>query len=494
MSNEQTLSRKAVRGLPWIAAEKWISRLLTLLVFVILGRILPPSDFGLIALATALTTIIAVFVEYGLAQSIVQRSEITKADIWTAFWTGVAGSVLLYGIVLALTPVLVAVYDEPQLASIIPVLGLVLPIAGLASVPAALLERELKFKPLAIRQLCGAFAGAAVAIVLALTGAGIWALVLQPVVVAFVGTVILWAAARWVPRFTFSLVSLKSMWAFSLQVVLIELMNALQSNVDKFIIGIFFSATELGFYFMAQRILTIVMEVVASVLAKISLPTLSRLQNDQARFLSYFYTLTFGSAVIAFPIFGLLIGFGSEITTFLFGTGWDASVPLMILMAPSAMLASVTFFDRSVLLAKGRGGASLSVAAGQFAFGTVVLLAAVPFGLAAVSAGRTIRQVAYWPVRIVALRRYGGVSARSYLARFIPPTVATIGLVGVAWALGLTGWADAPVPIFSFVLPASIICLAVYGGLVLLLGRRDVKEIYSVVRRSFGRSKPAGKE
>jgi len=276
--------------------------------------------------------------------------------------------------------------------------------------------------------------------------------------------------------------------------VLIELMNALQSNVDKFIIGIFFSATELGFYFMAQRILTIVMEVVASVLAKISLPTLSRLQNDQARFLSYFYTLTFGSAVIAFPIFGLLIGFGSEITTFLFGTGWDASVPLMILMAPSAMLASVTFFDRSVLLAKGRGGASLSVAAGQFAFGTVVLLAAVPFGLAAVSAGRTIRQVAYWPVRIVALRRYGGVSARSYLARFIPPTVATIGLVGVAWALGLTGWADAPVPIFSFVLPASIICLAVYGGLVLLLGRRDVKEIYSVVRRSFGRSKPAGKE
>jgi teichuronic acid exporter len=482
--NDSTLSRKTASGILWVGIEKWVSRGLTLFVFAILGRLLSPGDFGIVAVTTAIMTIFAVFVEYGFAQSLVQGEKISPDDVWTSFWASLALGVLLYFIALMLTPVFVVLYDEPLLQQIIPVSGLVLIFAGLSSVPAATLERELRFRPLTARYLAGAFVGATVAVVLAMLGFGIWALVLQPVAMAVVATLILWIAARWVPRFRFSLASMRSRWAFSLQVVLIEFLNAMQSNIDKFLIGIFFGPIELGYYFIGQRVLTILMEVVAAVVGKVSLPILSRVQSDHQRFLQYFYTLTFASAGIAFAAFGVAVAFGYPLTAFLFGPGWEDSVLIMALLAPSAMLASVTFFDRSALLAKGKGGVSLGVAAGQFVLGTIVLLAAVPFGILAVAASRSIRQLLYWPVRIVALKRHSGVNPLHYLQRFVAPTIAVIALAVVAVGLQLTPWVDAPQQILSFVLPAVAISLLTYGTVLWALGRRDIREIVTVLRRS----------
>ena len=82
-----------------------MSRALTLMVFAILGRLLSPEDFGIVAVVTAIMTIFAVFVEYGFAQSLVQREENSPDDVWTSFWASLALGVVLYVIVLMLTPV-----------------------------------------------------------------------------------------------------------------------------------------------------------------------------------------------------------------------------------------------------------------------------------------------------------------------------------------------------------------------------------------------------
>lgn len=469
--------------------ERWGSRLLSLLVFAVLGRLLTPDDFGLVAIITAIMAVFAVFVEYGFAQALVQRETLRELDVWTAFWTSVALGVVLYVLLWVATPLIVMIFAEPQLAEIIPASGLVLLISGLASVPAATLQRELKFKPLAARQLAGSLIGSGVALVLAIGGAGIWALVLQPVVAAAAGAVVLWVAARWRPRFRYSIASLKQSWAFSAQVVAIELLNSLQSNVDKIIIGFFFTPAQLGYYFLGQRVLTILMEVVASVMSRVSLPALSRVQNDHRRFLQYFYTFTFASAAIAFPAFALVTVFGYPITEFLFGPGWEQAVPLMALLAPSAALASVTFFDKSALLAKGRGDVSLGVAGGQFVFGTVVLFACVPFGITAVAAGRSARQFIFWPVRIFALKRHSGVHPSDYLRRFLAPTAGVVGLAAVGIGLQFTPWAQAPLPMLSFVAPAGLLSLGVYAIIVWLMARGQIRQILTIVRRGRGGGK-----
>ncbi|WP_306896591.1 lipopolysaccharide biosynthesis protein [Agromyces albus] len=470
----------------WTAVERWGSRTLALVVFSVLGRLLAPEAFGLVAIVTAFMAVFAVFVEYGFAQSLVQRETVRSIDIWTSFWTSLVLGLVMYGLVWAATPLIVLIYREPALTELIPVAGLVLIFSGLSSVPAAVLQRELSFRPLAARQLTGAIVGSAVALILALLGAGVWALVIQPVAMALAGTVTLWIAARWVPRLEFSFASLRASWAFSVQVVMIELLNALQSNVDKFIVGFFFTPAQLGYYFLGQRVLTILMEIVASVMSKVSLSALSRVQTDHQRFLQYFYTFTFASAAAAFPIFGLVTVFGYPLTAFVFGPGWEDAVPIMALLAPSAVLASVTFFDKSALLAKGRGDVSLGVAAGQFVFGTAVLFASVPFGLYSVAAGRSIRQFLYWPVRILALKRHSGVVPREYLQRFVAPTVGIVALVGGGLLLQLTPWADAPLPMLSFVLPAGVIVSGLYIAIVALIARRQIRQILAILRRPKG--------
>lgn len=480
-----SLSGRAIRGIMWVGLEKWWSRLLSLLVFGVLGRLLAPEDFGLMAISVSVTAIIAVFVEGGMAQALVQRRKLREVDAQTAFWTSMATAVLLYLVLLALTPVFVATYSEPRLSQLIPVSGLVLPLAALSSAPAALLERELRFKALAIRNLTGAVVGALIAITIAVLGGGVWALAIQPVATSAVATVVLWASARWRPRFMYSRGALRGIWAFSVNVVLIEFFNAMQSNVDKFIVGAYFSPTVLGYYFIAQRIMAIVMDVVATVLAKVSLTTLSRLQDQPARLLAYFNSLTFGSAVIALPIFGLLIPFGGPVTQLLFGDGWEKSVPLMALIAPSAMLASVTSFDKSVLLARGQGRASLGVAVGQFLFGTAALLIAAPFGVLAVAAARSIRQFLFWPARLWALRKYAGLSVVAYLRQFVSPTLGTVIVIGLGTAFMTTPWADAPLALITFLLPASSICLLCYGLTIWLTARRKTQRIWVQIRRSL---------
>ncbi|MEP9382515.1 lipopolysaccharide biosynthesis protein [Nocardioides sp. KR10-350] len=485
MSDTRSLPTRAVRGVAWVAVEKWGGRLLTLLVFSILGRILSPDDFGLMALAASIGAIVQVFVENGMAEALVQKKHLEERDVHTAFWTSVGTAIVLYAALVALSPLLAAAFDEPRLASIIPVSALVLPIASLYSVPAALLERELQFRKLTFRQLGGSIVGAAVAITLALVGAGVWALVLQPVATGAAAALILWFLSGFRPKLTYSRDAIRGIWTFSMQVIGIEFLNAMQSNVDKLVVGSFFTPAVLGYYFIAQRLLTIVMEVIAAVLAKVSLTTFSRVQDEPERMLTYFKALTFASAAIAFPIYGGIVAFGHPITDLLFGSGWDRTVPMMILMAPSAALASVTFFDKSVLLARGRGNASLKVAAGQFVFGTVVLLVAVPFGINGVAAARSIRQIVFWPVRIYTLHKHTGLSPVSYLLQFVKPILATAVLIAVGLALQATPWAHVGWSTVTFLIPAGLIVVACYLATMRAAAWQECLRILRVLRRSY---------
>jgi teichuronic acid exporter len=483
---QKALADRAVHGIAWVAIEKWAGRLVSLLVFMILGRLLSPSDFGLMALSFTIATILSVFVENGFAQALVQRKSIDQLTTSTAFWSSLVVATGLYAVLAVATPFLAALYDQPQLNYLIPVSGLVLFTSAFSSVPQALLERDLQFKILTIRQLSGILVGAVVAVALAFGGAGVWALVVQPVVTGFVGAIVLWVQSSWRPRLEFSVTTLKAIWGFSAQVVGVEFFNSMQSNIDKFILGSFFSADVLGYYFIAQRVLMILMEVVAAVLGRVSLSTLSRLQDEPARFIKFFNSLTFGSAALAFPLYATLIAYPSQITRVLFGPGWDESVPMLVLMAPAIMLASVSYFDRSVLLSRRHGGVAFGLAIGQFVFGTVALLVAVPFGILAVCAARTIRQFLYWPVRIWALHKYGDVPVRSYLVQFVGPTLAAIALVAVGWLLGATAWGDVT-PVLLFVVPAACVTLGVYSAVLYVVARRRTTEIARVGKRAMQR-------
>ena len=93
-----SLRKKAVKGVFWSMVQKWGRAGLTTITFIILSRLLAPEAFGLVALATAFTVFIELFLDQGFGSAIVQREELEPEHLDTAFWLNVLTSILMTGV------------------------------------------------------------------------------------------------------------------------------------------------------------------------------------------------------------------------------------------------------------------------------------------------------------------------------------------------------------------------------------------------------------
>ncbi|HEU0214277.1 MAG TPA: oligosaccharide flippase family protein, partial [Jiangellaceae bacterium] len=199
MRLEPGLGRTAVRGLAWTMLRSVSSRLVGSLVFVVLARLLDPRAFGTIALASVFVVLLSLLVEAGFGEALIQRKEVTSSDLDTAFWLSNAMGTGLALIMAASAGVVGELLGQPELAPVLRVLSLVLVLAALASVPQALLRRELAFRQIAIRGVAATLAGGAVGVGMAVAGWGVWSLVGQILANTVVGTAALWLACPWRP-------------------------------------------------------------------------------------------------------------------------------------------------------------------------------------------------------------------------------------------------------------------------------------------------------
>ncbi|TMB56556.1 MAG: hypothetical protein E6J47_04795, partial [Chloroflexi bacterium] len=89
------LQPRVSRGLTWTIVDNWGRQLLGFVVFVVLANLLRPTDFGLVALAVVFVNFAQVFVDQGLGDALIQRREVTRSHIDTAFWAAMATGTLL---------------------------------------------------------------------------------------------------------------------------------------------------------------------------------------------------------------------------------------------------------------------------------------------------------------------------------------------------------------------------------------------------------------
>lgn len=417
----------AARSIGWIALDKWATRFFGLAILVILGRLLTPDDFGLVALTGVITAFATIFADAGFSKSLIQRDELTENDRSTAFWcTAFISSCLTLLLILLAGPIATVLGDD-RLVSIIQWLSLSILLNGLSSVPAGLLERDFGFKPLAIRRVVGTIAGGVVAVAAALAGMGVWSLVVQTLVTAAVSLIILWASSPWKPKFTFSPDSFKRLWAVGSSVMGIELVGVIGSQADRLLIGSFLGAEALGFYFLAMRIVSILVELFSSVFSAVSLTAFSKIKNDRSLLFSWFYRFVGLSSAVTVPIFAIAAATSPVLIPMIFGQEWTGSVlPFQILTCLGA-LNSVAYFDRSVLIATGNSRAALLLTVGQAVLGIALICIALPWGMVSVALAVAARQYLFWPVRLAILKRRLGVGPWTYFSTWLRPVALTAG-------------------------------------------------------------------
>jgi O-antigen/teichoic acid export membrane protein len=477
------LQRRVARGLSWTVVDIWGRQALNLLVFLVLARLLVPEDFGLVALAMVFVLFAQIIVDQGLGDALIQRREVTRGHIDTAFWVALANGSLLTVAGLLLAGPIARALNEPDLEPILRALSLTFVLAAMNSIQIALLRRELAFRSLAIRSLVAASGGGAVGVLLAYLGYGAWALVGQLLAVSILSVLTLWRVSPWRPSFRFSREHFRELFGFGINVMGTDVLNYLSRNMDSLLIGVFLGTTPLGFYAVAHRILEVSQTSLVQVTRKVTFPAFSRLQDDRERMRRAYFRVTRAASVVIVPGYIGLALVAPELIVTLFGAKWADSGPVARILFLIGPVLSVQAFSFALLNAAGHPNISL-----RFRFLTTVVnvagfAIAVPFGIQAVAAAFVIRGYLLLPLNLYWMRVYGGIPALDYLFQLRGVALATLVMSAAVLAVKLVLGGEltqAPLLVVELVTAAVLLPLALY-----LIERRLLREVLEIIGQAL---------
>jgi PST family polysaccharide transporter len=476
---------KAARGVLWSFLEFGGGEGISFAVFLVLARLVAPEDFGVVSLAGVFVALVQVFLNQGFSDAVIQREELTRDHCSTAFWSNVAIACVFLVATLLGADLLAAAFGQPQLAPVLRWLSLVFVSTSLISIHQAVFKRELQFFSFAMRALVGITAGGAAGIVMALSGYGVWSLVGQQLVNGAASILVIWTTSAWRPQLRFSRRCFQDMAKFSGNVIGSNLVAFFYKRLDVFLIGFFFSAELLGYYYLVMRLITTMGLLTLSTVQSIVMPVLSRLQNDAHRFREVFATtiqlvhsvwlpVVLGIGLVASPAIGIL-----------FGAKWQPSVPIMEIVSLNAFTAVFSFFSGPVLYAAGRPESHLRLSLLQIVLTVAIFLPMTQFGLVGVAISNVLSTALVAPIHLYVLKRDTGIDPKTVLSGCRGATLA--GLAMAAAVLILKGEAMATLSSGSALAVLVGIGGLVYLGILALLAPDLVRRVIGLLESARGR-------
>ena len=327
----------AHRSVLWSGVEQFVVFGIQFVVGIVLARLLDPYDFGVIAMQAVFFSISNAFIECGLEGALIQKKECTRTDENSAFIFSASISVGLYLLLFFGAPVIEEFYHTPNLGKVIRVSALVLMINAVGIVPRSLLQRQLRFKDLAVATTSISLFSGVVAMFMAYNGYAYWALVGQTLLAAALTNMAYYAYTRWWPTWHFSVESFRQLFSFGLPMMFTSLVHAVYNNLYSLVIGKRFNAWQLGLYNRAENYSAYVSYNLSDMSMRALYPLLSRVQDDLAKLKEGALRILHASAFFVVPINVFLMVKAEDIVVITLTEKWIAMVPLMQVLCIAKM-------------------------------------------------------------------------------------------------------------------------------------------------------------
>lgn len=339
------VKNEMINGVFWSAVEKYSGLIVGILVSMVLARILSPNEYGVVAIATVLIHFLQMFCTMGIGPAIIQRNDLDKNDLNSIFTFS-----LMIGLFLALLffcgswPISVF-YDNKLLIPICQILSIQVFFAAANMVPNALMNKNKRFKDIARRTLLLQISSGIFSIIAALKGAGVYALLISPIICAI--GIFLWNRRFYKLSVDFhcSLKPMKKIFSYSIYQFLFEFFNYFSRNLDKLIIGKYIGTSPLGIYEKSYRLMQMPLNNVTSVIHPVLQPVMSSFQNDLQEMARKYNKIIAFVATISFPVAVTLYYCGDEVIHIFYGGKWDAAIPvfkILSLSIPTQMILSTS--------------------------------------------------------------------------------------------------------------------------------------------------------
>lgn len=486
-SESPSLVRQAVRGGALLMSSRLLVQGLRWAVTLLVARLLTPDDYGVMTAGMLFIGLADILAEAGVGNAIIQKATLTAADVAGTFTFSVLLATGLYVGLCVLAVPAAWWFATPELATVLPVLGLIILLVPPRMVPLALLDRELAFGPQATVHVVTSVIHAAVLLGMAYYGAGYWALVTGAIVSQAIAVGMLTAAARWRPRLLWPTRDHRGMVLFGVQVSGSSLLGYVYSNSDFAVVGKLFGPSVLGYYSLAFQLMSMPVQKLTVNISQVAYPVFCRLQHDLPALRVGYLRLTVLLGLFGVPALAGLTLVADDAITLVLGSKWrPVVVPFQILSVVGILMVYSATLP-PLFNALGRPDVNLRYTA----------CCAVVFPLGFWIGGRLggvngvcLAWLAVYPLVVGTLfqatRSITGISlfdlVRAQLLIVCAVGVMSVVVLGVQYLL--PGEEIAPVRLGTAIAAGS----AAYAAAVLALGRRTVvPDVLALLRQLRGR-------
>lgn len=348
--------RQFVSGAIWKALEQFGSKAITMIVSIILARLLSPDDYGLLALTAVFTSLADVLIDGGMSTALIRKREVSDGDYSAVFAISSITAIILYAVLFVAAPYVANYYDSPILASVIRVMGLVFFIQAFTVVRNGIINRNMQFKLLFRCNMISSIVSGVLGIVCAFVGIGVWALVVQRLFQQAILTVLLLCRIQWKIKWRFDLSRIREMLGFSIGVLGTSLLSYIGNNLYNVVIGKRLSVADVGYYEKGYQLPMQFSLYTFGAMSSVLLPTLSKSQDDMARFKRITRKVAGMTAFLVFPLMIIMLLCSKELICLLFTEKWLPSLRTMQIMALYYVTVPFLLLNTQVLYSLGRSG------------------------------------------------------------------------------------------------------------------------------------------
>lgn len=464
------LKRKTALSLIWCAVRSGIEQGCSFIIFLFLGRMLTPDDFGLVALAASVIEALRLVSSVGLFESIIGIAELDEETADTAFWTSVGTGVVLAGVLILLAGPIARVFHQPLLEDVTKVMSLIIIVSTLGVVHAGRLARDFGHKALAMRALAANLAGGIAALAVIFAGGGMWALVAQRLAAESMQTVATWIALGWIPRVRFSKAAVRRMAGFGVGITIANLVNGLHMRATEAAVGMYLPVGDVGALRIANRLSDLIQQMVFMPANQVTMVAFSKITGDRETLRQGVLHAIRLSGLIAFPCFLGLAAVAPDLVPWMFGAQWAPSVPILQALCLGVAPLTLLYFLPSVQVAVGRSTAYAAFMVFYMITGVLFTIGCAPYGIVMVAIGLTARTWLLTPLALILLKRGAGVKLRSVGLAIAPPFLAAFAAALPTY--GLADWLRGSLPTPLLLVVEGVSYGVVYIGLMLTTGRQ----------------------
>lgn len=349
-----SLVNRTISGVRWTAAAGAMQRAIQFVISIVLMRMLGPEAFGLIAMVVIFTGFAAVLSDLGFASAVIHKADSDRHFEATAFWSAFATGGVFAAIFFVGAEFVAIFYETPELESISRAISLTFLASSTGAVPRALLTKRMKFGSLAIVDTVAVLGGGIVALGLAFMGVGVWALVFQQLIQAYLKSALAFARAGWRPNGRISRAAARELIGFGAGLTGFSIVNYWARNADNLLIGKYFGSNALGLYSRAYALMMLPLSQMMAAVTPVLFPTLAQIQNNVERTRRVFLRVIRATTFMTFPISLGLISAADPFVSAVLGTEWASVVPLLQILTVAGAISSAVSPLGSLFLAQGR--------------------------------------------------------------------------------------------------------------------------------------------